>query len=161
MWKKDDDRASIPATSSSNLDENRISEMLMNAIRDSSHANEPRVDGPEPKVIQNEQDSYPPIFQEYATASDKFTKSAKEFIRCTALLSEARQAYETLRTAGEQIRKVLDSDERQFRALMDLAQDQAKVHLGSTESPSGRKPPESSKLEPFVVNSGTKMSKFP
>jgi hypothetical protein len=66
-----------------------------------------------------------------------------------------------LRTAGEQIRKVLDSDERQFRALMDLAQDQAKVHLGSTESPSGRKPPESSKLEPFVVNSGTKMSKFP
>jgi hypothetical protein len=161
MWRKVDDRASNPATSCSNQDQNRISEMLMNAIHDSSHASEPLVDGPEPKLIQNEQDSYPPIFQEYAKASEKFSKSAKEFIRCAALLSEARQAYETLITASERIRTSLDSDERQFRALMDLAQDQAKVHLASTESPSGRKPAESSTLEPFLVNSGAKLAKFP
>jgi hypothetical protein len=60
--------------------------------------------------------------------------------------------------ASDEIRRALDSDEQQVRALMDLAQEKAKTHLASAESVSGRKPPETSKPEPFIVN---KMTKFP
>jgi hypothetical protein len=157
MWKKLDDLASVPSKASpSSQEEDSVTQMLMSAIRDSSHEKEQQTDDPEPKVANDQ------VFQEYAEAVAKFTKSAREFIRCAPLLSEARQAYEKLRSTSEQIRQSLDSDEQQFRILMGLAQDQANVHLAPAEPPLERKPPEPSKPEPFVANSDNrKMNIFP
>ena len=159
MWKKLDDLESVPPNpSSSKQEEDSVTQMLMSAIRGVSQQKEQQIDNPEPKVGRDEE-----AFQEYAEAVDQFTKSAKEFIRCAPLFSEARQAYEKLRTTSERIRKSLDSDEQQFRILMDLAKDQANVHLAPTQSSlEGKKPPESSRPEPFIVNGdGKKMTKFP
>ena len=153
MWKKLDDFASVPPKPSpSSQDGDSVTQVLMNAIRDSSYTKKEEETGPEPKA-----DPYEHTFQEYAEAVDQFTKSAKEFIRYAPLLSEARQAYEKLRTASERIRRSLESDEKQFRTLMDLAQDQARLHLAPTGSSlEGTKPPKSSRPEPFIVNSDGK-----
>jgi soluble cytochrome b562 len=157
MWKKLEEFASVPPEpTSSSQEDGSVTQMLMNAIRDSSHAKKEEKKeektGPELKA-----DPYEHTFQEYAEAVDQFTKSAKEFIRYAPLLSEARQAYEKLRTASERIRRSLESDEKQFRTLMDLAQDQAKLHLAPTGSSlEGTKPPKSCRPEPFVVNSDGK-----
>ena len=158
MWKKLDELASVPPKpSSSSQEEDTVTQMLMSAIRDSSHEKVQQVDDAALKVTSKDQ-----AFQEYAEAADKFSKSAQEFIRCAPLFSAARQAYEELKRASEQVRRFLDSDEQQFRALMNLAQDQANSHLTPTEAPSGRKQPESSKPEPFIVNSDNrKMNNFP
>jgi len=157
MWKKLEEFASVPPkSSSSSQEDDSVTQVLMNAIRDSSYAKEEEKmeekTGPEPKA-----DPYEQTFQEYAEAVDQFTKSAKEFIRYAPLLSEARQAYEKLRTASERIRRSLETDEKEFRTLMDLAQDQAKLHLAPTGSSlDGTKPPKSSRPEPFIVNSDSK-----
>lgn len=160
MWKKLEDLASAPSKpSSANPEEDSVTQMLMSAIRDSGQEKlqQPQqIDDPQRKMSGNEQ-----TFQEYSEAVDKFTRSAREFIRCAPLLSEARQAYEKLRSTSEQIRRSLDSDEQQFKILMGLAQDQANVHLAPAESPLERKPPEPSKPEPFIVNSDKKMNNFP
>jgi hypothetical protein len=68
------------------------------------------------------------MFVQYAEALEKCTKTAAEFIRYASLLSEARQAYQKLLAASDEIRRALDSDEQQVRALMDLAQEKAKIH---------------------------------
>jgi hypothetical protein len=132
--------------------------MLMDAIRESSYAKEQLPEKLEPKLVGDEHHSCEPMFVQYAEAVHKCTKSVTEFIRCASLLSEARQAYEKLRAASDEVRRTLDSDEQQVRALMDLAQEKAKILLTGAEPVSGRKPPEASRPEPFIVN---KMTKFP
>jgi hypothetical protein len=158
MWSKSDAKAIPPDTSINQPENESITEMLMDAIRESNYAKEQPPEKHEPKLAGDEHHSCGPMFVQYAEAVDKCTKSATEFIRYASLLVEARQAYEKLRAASDEIRRALDSDEQQVRALMDLAQEKAKTHLASAESVSGRKPPETSKPEPFIVN---KMTKFP
>ena len=41
--------------------------------------------------------------------------------------------------ASDEIRRALDSDEQQVRALMDLAQEKSKIHLAAAEAVSRRK----------------------
>ena len=114
MWSKSDPKP-IPPNASINQPENEsIAEMLMSAIRESNHAEEPPLEHPEPKFAEDEYHACGPMFVQYAEAFDKCTKSATEFIRCASLLSEARQAYERLRAASDEIRRALDSDEQQF-----------------------------------------------
>ena len=157
MWSKTDAKQIPAGGSTSQAESESVTEMLMDAIRESSYAKEQIPEKHEPKIAGEERHSREPMFVQYAEALEKCTKSAAEFIRCASLLSEARQAYEKLMAASDEIRRALDSDEQQVRALMDLAQEKAKTHLAS-ESVSGRKPPETSKPEPFIVN---KMAKFP
>jgi len=155
MWSKSDAKPVPPDTSIDQPENESITEMLMGAIRESNYVKEQPLEDREPKLAEHH--SSEPMFVQYAEALEKCTKSAAEFIRYASLLSEARQEYEKLMAASDEIRRALDSDEQQVRALMDLAQEKAKTHLAS-ESVSGRKPPETSKPEPFIVN---KMTKFP
>jgi hypothetical protein len=156
MWSKSDAKPVPPDTSINQPENESITEMLMGAIRESNYAKEQPLEDREPKLAEHH--SSEPMFVQYAEALEKCTKSAAEFIRCASLLSEARQAYEKLMAASDEIRRSLDSDEQQVRALMDLAQEKAKIHLAPAEAVSGRKPPEASRPEPFIVN---KMTKFP
>ena len=158
MWSKSDPKPIPPNASIKQPENESITEMLMSAIRESNPGEEQALEDHEPKLAADEHHSCGPMFVQYAKSVDKCTKSATEFIRCASLLSEARQAYEKLREAGDEIRRALDSDEQQIRTLLDLAQEKAKIHLAAAESVSGRKPPELSRPEPFIVN---KMTKFP
>jgi uncharacterized protein YgbK (DUF1537 family) len=158
MSSKSNAKPISPDTSINQLENESITEMLMDAIRESKHATEQPLEEHEPKLAEVEHHSCNPMFVQYTEAVDKCTKSATEFIRYASLLSEARQAYEKLRAASDEIRRALDSDEQQICALMDLAQEKAKILLAAAEPVVGRKPPEASRTEPFIVN---KMSKFP
>jgi uncharacterized protein YgbK (DUF1537 family) len=156
MWSKSDAKPVPPDTSIDQPENESITEMLMGAIRESNYVKEQPLEDREPKLAEHH--SSEPMFVQYAEALEKCTKSAAEFIRYASLLSEARQAYEKLMAASDEIRRALDSDEQQVRALMDLAQEKAKIHLAAAEAVSGRKGPEASRTEPFIVN---KMTKFP
>jgi hypothetical protein len=165
MWKRPDNLARIPADSSSNSAES-VNEMLMNVIRQASPEEEEHpVPNPKPDMVQNQQQFLPPMFREYTEAVETCTKNASEFIGCASLLSQAREAYEKLKIAGAEIRRVLDSDEATLRTLMDLAQEKADVLAvrGSVLSLSERKPPEPSTLDISIGASSQKarMSKFP
>jgi uncharacterized membrane protein YccC len=158
MWSNSDAK-SIPPDASINQPENEsITEMLMSAIRESSHAREQPLKEYEPKLAEVEHHSCGSMFVQYEEAIEKCTRSASGFIRCASLLSEARQAHEKLRAASTEIRRTLDSDEQQVRALMDLAQEKAKILLAEAEAASGRKPPEAFRPEPYIVK---KMTNFP
>jgi hypothetical protein len=158
MWSKSDAKSIPPDASIKQPENESIAEMLMSAIRETSHAKDQPIKEHEPKLAEVEHRSYGPMFVQYEEGVEKCTRSASEFIRCASLLSEARQAYEKLRAASDEIRRTLDSDEQQVRALMDLAQEKAKILLAEAEPVSGRKPPEATRPEPFIVN---KMTKFP
>jgi hypothetical protein len=150
-------RSPVPPDTSIDRPENEsITEMLMGEICESNYAKEQPLEDRESKLAEHH--SSEPMFVQYAKALEKCTKTAAEFIRCASLLSEARQAYEKLRAASDEIRRTLDSDEEQVRALMDLAQEKAKVHVAAAEAVSGRKPPGASRPESFIVD---KMTKFP
>src|SRR6185437_10719270 len=107
MWSKSDPKP-IPPNASINQPENEsVAEMLMSAIRESNHTEEPPLEHPEPKLAEDEHHSCGPMFVQYEEAIHKCTKSATDFIRCASLLSEARQAYEKLRAASDEIRRAL------------------------------------------------------
>jgi hypothetical protein len=158
MWSKTDAKQIPAGGSTSQAESESVTEMLMDAIRESGYAKEQIPEKHEPKIAGEERHSCEPMFVQYAEAVDKCTKSVTEFIRCASLLSEATQTYEKLKAASDQIRRTLDSDEQQVRTLMDLAHEKAKILLAGGEPVSARKPPEASRPEPFIVN---KMTKFP
>ncbi len=166
MWKKLGSSASIPVDSSPNsISSESVTEMLMDAIRDSSVAKEQLIRHPKDESAQDREQTLHPLLQEYAETVDKCTRSASEFIRCASLLSEARDTYEKLRTLGSEIRRVLASDEEKLSALMDQVQKTADRQLPdeSAQSSSERKAPESSKLATISAANGerSKMIKFP
>jgi hypothetical protein len=100
MWKRPDNLARIPADSSSNSAES-VNEMLMNVIRQASPAEEEHpTHNPKPDVAHHQQ-FLPPMFRDYTEAVEKCTKSASEFIGCASLLSEAREAYENLKSLAQ------------------------------------------------------------
>lgn len=96
---------------------------------------------------------------------DKCTRSASEFLRCASVLSEAREAYDRLRTLRGEIQKVLSSDEEKLSSLMEQVHKTADTQLpnGSPQSISERKTPESSKIATISVANGerSKMNRFP
>jgi hypothetical protein len=164
MWKNVDSSASSPLNSNSMSSES-VSEMLMGAIRDSGVSKEQLIPNPKPELAQNQEQIVNPMLREYAEALDKCTRSSNEFIRCASVLSEAREAYEKLRTLSSEIRRVLASDEAKVSALMEQVQKIVDTQIlgESAQSASERRPPEPSKLATLSVTNGerSKMIKFP
>jgi hypothetical protein len=166
MWKNVDSSGSIPLNSHSNsISSESVSEMLMSAIRDSSVSKEQVVPNPKPELAQSQEQLVNPMLREYAEALDKCTRSGNEFIRCASVLSDAREAYEKLRTLSSEIRRVLASDEAKVSALMEQVQKIVDTQMSdeSAQSASERRPPEPSKLATLSVTNGerSKMIKFP
>src|SRR5690242_188954 len=104
MWKNLDSSASIPPNSHSSMSSQSVGEILMGAIRDSNVAKEQFMSNPQPELVENKEQLLHPMLQEYADAVDKCTRSANEFVRCASLLSEARAAYEKLRSVSGEIK---------------------------------------------------------
>ena len=165
MWKNLDGSARIPLNSqSSSMSSDSVSEILMSAIRDSDVAKEQLVTDPKSEVVQNQEPLWQPMLREYAEAVEKCTRSANEFVRCAALLSEAREAYDKLRTVRGEIQRVMASDEAKLSAIMALVQKTADTQMiGESGQSTERKAPESSKIASISIANGdrTKMTKFP
>jgi hypothetical protein len=166
MWKKLDGSASLPLDSSSNsISSESVSEMLMGAIRDSSVAKEQLAPDPRPELPQDSEHMLHPMLREYVEVVDKCARSASEFIRCASLLSEARDAYEKLRTLRGEIQKVLADDEENLIALMDQVQKTADTQMPGERAQSTfqRKAPDSSNITTVSVGNGERgrMIKFP
>ena len=165
MWKNLDSSASIPLNSHPSMSSQSVSEILMGAISESSVAKEQLTRDPKPELAENQEQLLHPMLQEYAEAVDKCTRSANEFVRCASLLSEAREAYEKLRSVSSEIKKVMASDEARLSALMAQVQKTADTQMlgESGQSSSERKNPESSKISSISAANGdrSRMSKFP
>jgi hypothetical protein len=165
MWKNLDSSASIPLNSHSSMSSQSVSEILMGAISDSSVAKEQLIRDAKPELAENQEQLLHPMLQEYAEAVDKCTRSANEFVRCASLLSEAREAYEKLRSVSGEIKRVMASDEARLSALMAQVQKTADTQMlgESGQSSSERKNPESSKISSISTANGdrSRMSKFP
>lgn len=166
MWKKLDGSTSLPLNSSSNsMSSESVSEMLMGAIRDSSIAKEQLAADPMPELPQDSEHMLHPMLREYVEVVDKCARSASEFIRCASLVSEARDAYEKLRTLRGEIRRVLAADEEKLSALMDQVQKTADTQVPGepAQSTVERKAPDSSKIATTSVGNGERgrMIKFP
>jgi hypothetical protein len=103
------------------------------------------------------------MLQDYTESAEKCLQMANEFLRQASLMREALEAHEKLIKTRAEIRRVLDKDERVFRALMDEVKRIGEIAGNSTESLSQRKPAESSKIATMPIASGdnTRMSKFP
>lgn len=165
MGKNLDSSASIPPNSHSSMSSQSVSEILMGAIRDSNVAKEQFRSDPKPELVENKEQLLHPMLQEYAEALDKCTRSANEFVRCASLLSEARDAYEKLRTLSGEIQRTMASDEARLSALMAQVQKTADTQaLGELDqSTAERKGPASSKIASISIADGerSKMSRFP
>ncbi|MGE5056413.1 MAG: hypothetical protein ACM3WP_19805 [Acidobacteriota bacterium] len=168
MWKKLDQSPGIPFDSASNptpeVSDESLGRMLMAEVSGSTNADEQLASVPKPALAQGLQQLSTTTLREYAESVEKCTKSAREYLRCASLLSEARESYDKLRGLSEEIRKLLDMDEVKLRALMDQVHETATFDSRriSGQFVSQRRGPESFKAED-VTSRGEKprLTKFP
>jgi hypothetical protein len=80
------------------------------------------------------------IMATYVDAAEEFGRSAKEFLLCVNVLSQAWNAYQQAMTASAELRTILDNGDETLRALMAQLEQ-------AVDTPFGKPVPSEKKLE--------------
>jgi hypothetical protein len=148
MWKKQDDAedAQPEFAPKQRTDMASLGDALAKSLTNNTV---PKEDFPvvSEKVVAGDSNQLLPstTMKTYTELVKEFTKNATAFIEQLPLLTKARAAYEEAMKASAEMRKVLDTNDRDLRTLM--TQLEQKTNLQDFESFTDKRPPEAAKVE--------------